>query len=587
MSAPVFLLASDLQPDQALWHRAVAQAEALAEPCACGIGLRPSVQLAASGCFPDAELMFVLPTALDLHLAQREALGQAIGEYRRKHPTAEIYHDDIDLAHPILADCLSLLVAKEMENHGVTPGRAGLLLAADGHGDAASRAQTYRLMRLLWERLSLARAEVGFIRHARPFLCEAMDRAAREPLVWMVLALSQWATEHVEYSRVMLDDLRRSHREAEAWRFIEPPGAHPLLDAWLLDRMMRLWSERRKRENSRVRSARHAAARRHTEVWIDQRWQPATGELPDAEKGIVGRIAGPEGFGPVLRHFLPEADRYIVKVTWHGYAPGTYTDAAALDALLSALPGRAVLVEGHTSSRNLGGADWDWMTEARRHRGWIAAQEAEYLSRTGLAEVIARHHAVYLNVTEAWWDGACASAAEVLELLGPDVGLNDPEIAAFIPQALLRLRGAPFLSLARFKGPTRLAISNLFGLLPPPLRSSWHGAGINDFARVCCELAKMYGALFQPYALSEALHTAVRWSRQGLYRSRWGNYDLVRADGHFTFSRGLAAADILASRLQGQDVCNSAFFDVVRQELPWPEAAVQAPLPVEVQALFA
>ena len=244
---------------------------------------------------------------------------------------------------------------------------------------------------------------------------------------------------------------------------------------------------------------------------------------------------------------VPASDTYLVKVTWHGYATGTYTDAAALDLLLGALPGRAVILEGHTSSRNVGGASFDWETEAHAHRAWIKQQDAEYLRRTGLAEVMARHRAQYLNVTEAYWDGACRGVPEC-------VTLHHPELAEFIPAALLELRGAPFLSFARFKGPTRLGISNLFGLIPTPLRSAWHGANITDFASVCCDLAKLYGSLFPTFGVVEAFHSAVRWDRKGLYRSRWGNYDIVPSDGILTVSEGLAGADILASRLQGQDV---------------------------------
>lgn len=62
----------------------------------------------------------------------------------------------------------------------------------------------------------------------------------------------------------------------------------------------------------------------------------------------------------------------------------------------------------------------------------------------------------------------------------------------------------------------------------------------------------------------EGLYSAVRWNRRGLYRSRWGNYDLILDSVYVTASRGLAGADILAARLQGQDVHGSAFFDVVR-----------------------
>lgn len=111
--------------------------------------------------------------------------------------------------------------------------------------------------------------------------------------------------------------------------------------------------------------------------------------------------------------------------------------------------------------------------------------------------------------------------------------------------------------------------SRSLGLLPPPLRTAWHGPNITYFAQVCCDLAKLYGVLFKTYGLVESLNVAVRWDRRGLYRSRWGNYDLVPRPGLVTLAQGIAGADVLASRLQGQDVRRSAFFDVVRHELPY------------------
>ena len=66
---------------------------------------------------------------------------------------------------------------------------------------------------------------------------------------------------------------------------------------------------------------------------------------------------------------------------------------------------------------------------------------------------------------------------------------------------------------------------------------------------------------------------------QRLYRSRWGNYDLVLTDGLVTASEGLVGADLLASRLEGQDVRRSGFFDVVRDRLGWSRAEEELALP--------
>jgi hypothetical protein len=444
----------------------------------------------------------------------------------------------------------------------LSPQNCGLILAASGHGDAASRAQSYRLMRLLWERWGFARAEVAFVRNAQPFLGHVLERCAAEALPFVIVFQGQWHTEHVEYARVILENVRRSHPAAERWIFAPTPGAHPLLTAWYTQRITRLWQDKRAREALRAHSSKGSPPRPPVRDRLIQRYG----------SGLIARISDRESMADTVRAVLPEKppERVLVKVTWHGYAPGTFTDPAALDLLLSALPAPAVVLEGHTSRRNSGGATFDWETQARENCAWIRQQEAEYLRRTGIRDVLARHRAEYLNVTEAFWDEECP---------------GDP--VQFVPKALRELRGCPLLSFAKFKGPTRLGISNLFGLIPLPLRSAWHGPNITWFARACCDVAPSYRSLFELCGMVEGLYSAVRWNRRGLYRSRWGNYDLIHDAGYVTASRGLAAADILASRLQGQDVHRSAFFDVVRSELGWDSESAGQPLPDSALRTFA
>ena len=55
-------------------------------------------------------------------------------------------------------------------------------------------------------------------------------------------------------------------------------------------------------------------------------------------------------------------------------------------------------------------------------------------------------------------------------------------------------------------------------------------------------------------------------------------------DGIFTLSEGLVGADLLASRLQGQDVLRSGFYDVVHSCLGWSQSAEEMALPTELQA---
>jgi sirohydrochlorin ferrochelatase len=600
-----FILAADLGPGDPAWGGLEARAAGLRAFAVRALGVEPRVELAglparstgdpggrhigrvidrcAGG---GASVILVLPVAPGLDLWQQSMLGEELGAARRRHAGASLHHDSIDPAHPLLVDCLAGRALRALGERGIEPRRAGLILAAEGRGDPAARADSYRLMRLVWEQAGLGRGEVGFVRHAQPFLPEVLERCLADPLEWVLLPQSLWGGELCDFARVMLDDHGRAHPEASGWPLLDPPGDHPAIAAWLEQRLLLLWQEKRARQAAREPSARHKAPPDRAGVWSGEDWAPAGEAEIRPRAGCVARARASAPLAEILGRVLPRSERYLVKVTWHGYAPGTYTGPAALDLLLGALPGRAVILEGHTSSRNLGGADFDWEVDAGRHRAWVRQQEVEFLGRTGLAEVIARRGAQYLNVTEAWWDGACAPAEVVLAALG-DVALEDRELAGFVPSALMELRGTPLISFARFKGPTRLGISNLFGLIPHPLRAAWHGADITHFASVCCDLGRLYGSLFPPYGLVEAFDSAVRWDRKGLYRSRWGNYDLVPTDGLFTLSEGLAGADLLASRLQGQDVHRSGFYGVVRERLGWPTAGPEMALPGDLRASLA
>jgi sirohydrochlorin ferrochelatase len=574
-----FIIATDLDPHHPAWRLAEIQLDDVAASLAPILGFRPELRLAPidhsmTEGIEGAREVFVLPVALDLNLLDRECMGGILAEARRRHPDISIHHDDVDPGDSLLVDCFADQVSKALG--AMPPQRAGLILAPSGHGDAASRAQSYRLMRLIWERLGLAAAETGFLRHTQPFLLSTFEKCAQSPLQWIVLPQAQWRTEHPQYAETILENFQRAVPQAATWRMADPPGAHPAMTAWIAQRILRLWREKRARELVRVPSAKSEPPEK------PRSWNVGA--------GVIAAIPDQRAMADLLARVLPGAkpERVLVKVTWHGYATGTYTDPAALDFFLAALPAKAVILEGHTSSRNLGGAEFDWENQARENRAWIRREEGEYLRRTGLHDVLIRHQAQYVNITDAYWDAECVSHRHVNQILAEQgVALHHPEIAQFVPQVLLDYRGCPLISFAKFKGPTRLGISNLFGLLPPPLRSAWHGPNITYFARVCCDIAKMYGALFALCGVNEALHTAVRWNRQGLYRSRWGNYDLIPSPGYVAAGLSLVTADILASRLQGQDVSRSAFFDVVRAELGWDEEAAEGSIPQSVQRLFA
>ena len=122
----------------------------------------------------------------------------------------------------------------------------------------------------------------------------------------------------------------------------------------------------------------------------------------------------------------------------------------------------------------------------------------------------------------------------------------------------------------------------MFGLIPTPLRTAWHGRTITHFARVCCDIVKIYRCLFRTYGMVESLNVAVKWNPKGLYRSRWGNYDLIPSPGIVTLSDNLPTADVLASRLQGQPVDGNEFYQTVREEIGFPQETAELSIPEDL-----
>ncbi|HMG55080.1 MAG TPA: CbiX/SirB N-terminal domain-containing protein [Kofleriaceae bacterium] len=607
---PLFAITVDLAPHDAAWSRAVAQAAAVADAASPILGFRPDVVVASlelDGGAADSlaavladhaarggTLAFIVPAILDFSIFQRQVIGEIARESQRRAPALAIHHDDVDPCHPRLVQALAESLWQLLAGGELAPARLGVVVVASGQGDARARAGAYAVMRLLWEQLAVAAGEVAFVRHPRPAVPEVLARCLATPLHWIAVPLMLWPGAIHAYAEVLFDDVRRAHPEAIGLALAAAIGDSPHVRAWLVERMLALFRAHRDRRAARTPSLVHAASARESCVigpeascTMDILPVPLGPDLAYGA-GVIAEIVDTVGLARLLEHFELRAGPVFVKVTWHGYATGTYTDAAALDQLLSALPGRAIVLEGHSTGRNTGGASFDWDSEARAHRGWLRDQEAEFLRRTGIADVLARHRAQYVNITEAYWDGACAPREAVVAMLDErGVRLRDDELAGFVPEIVLEHCGAPLVSFARFKGPTRLAIANCFGLLPPPLRSRFHGPTIDHFARVCCDVARLYGALLPSYGLVEALHSAVRWTRDGLYRSRFGNYDLILNPGVVTLSRGLVAADVLASRLQGQDVGRSAFFAAVFDELGGADRAADAAIPDELVQRFA
>ena len=257
MAEPVFILASET-PGVTCWSKAEDQAARLAAFATRLLGFRARAVVAVLptrlGDAQDhlaqviereisegASEVFVLPLVFEFNIWQRTLFGQTLSKIRRLHQGVSIHHDDINPSHPLLVDCFAGQILQTLDAQDTPPRQAGILLVANGEGDPGNRADSYRLMRLLWEQTGLGFGEVGFVRYEQQFLSEALQRCLREPLDWILLPQCQWDGELCQHAKLILADHQRADPTAQTWRFVEPPGDHPMILAWLEDRLRHLW----------------------------------------------------------------------------------------------------------------------------------------------------------------------------------------------------------------------------------------------------------------------------------------------------------------------------------------------------------
>ncbi|MFB0504664.1 MAG: DUF362 domain-containing protein [Candidatus Bathyarchaeia archaeon] len=270
-----------------------------------------------------------------------------------------------------------------------------------------------------------------------------------------------------------------------------------------------------------------------------------------------------------------KADVFIVKPNWFSPHPGNFTDAETLRILLEALDGRIIVTESYTLERQDGSmkftvdgdeVDWRWIM---KHPSWnwikeggnwdeIRRQDKWFLDEYGFTDLFNEHGVEYVNVTEEVWRGRTTIAGKIKQAVEAQfTPVFREEMYSFVPKRLCELRGATFISFGKVKGilgsfPS-LTMKNLFGLIPDPLRSWWHGPDNEWLGRSIVDIVKIYSALFKVYGICEALRHAIVSCPQGEVKTPWGRYSIAEDLGVLAFSRDLVSLDAVLCGLIGAD----------------------------------
>lgn len=272
----------------------------------------------------------------------------------------------------------------------------------------------------------------------------------------------------------------------------------------------------------------------------------------------------------MLKGVLPESDVYLVKPNWYSPLRGGYTDAAALEVLLSALPGKAIVVEGYSNDRQDGSTEyrfggekvnWVWLLN-HPELDWLEGEYLENMRRQdgwfrdslGITDVLKRFGAEYLSVTEEFLAGRVEDPADVktrVESKYPAV--EHGRLYSYMPSRLAEYTGAPLISFGHVKGARgtypSLTTKNMFGLIPDPLRSWWHGPKDSRLSRSIVDIAKVYSAYFPLIGVCEALSCYTVSDPNGDVKAPWGSYRVEDGGGFVACGAGLVEVDAVVSGL--------------------------------------
>jgi len=280
-----------------------------------------------------------------------------------------------------------------------------------------------------------------------------------------------------------------------------------------------------------------------------------------------------------LRNLLPSSltgsENVIVKPNWFSPHPANFVDAHALGLLLDALDCEITVIEGYTMEKHDGSmeftvdgekVDWKWVMDnpgwgwVREEGRWkeIRLQDEGFLETHGFRDLLREHGAEYVNVTEEIWAGRTVDPSEVKERVEERYGpVAQEQLYGFMPEVLRALEGAPLVSLGKVKGiggkfPS-LTLKNLFGLIPDPLRSWWHGPKDSRLGESIVDIARVYASYFPLYGICEAFRTATEMNPKGAVEVEWGKYDIVKDLGFAALGENLMNLDAVTSAIMRVD----------------------------------
>lgn len=285
-----------------------------------------------------------------------------------------------------------------------------------------------------------------------------------------------------------------------------------------------------------------------------------------------------------------ESETIIIKPNWVSAEPADFTDSETLKMMLEALDSHIVITESHQINRSLNlleegmsftvgdnkvnwkwllkgdgwnwlikNPDWDWFKRGG-HWDQIKKEEKAFLDEHGFTDLFKEFDINYINVTDEVWSGSIADPTEVKRLVETRFKpVKTDKLYSMVPKKLYDLRGSTLISFAKLKTYASFTMKNLFGMIPDPLRSWWHGPNNSRIATSIVDTNKVYHSLFNVYGICEAINTTAVPHPEGKFEGTYtGKYNVVEGFGVMAFGRDLVSLDAILLNLTDQTILQSA-----------------------------
>lgn len=202
----------------------------------------------------------------------------------------------------------------------------------------------------------------------------------------------------------------------------------------------------------------------------------------------------------------------VIKPNW-GFSV-IFTEADILDWTLAAIDDEALVVESY------GWARCREAVEEKKYgpfsRESLRKADKWFLRYSGIDKVLKKHNVEYLNITEEVWADRVAEQETIHTIVEDSYSpLQMKKMASFVPQRVYDLSDGTFLNLAKLKFMgddivISLALKNLFGMIPGPDRSEFHGEMNKAMNSSIIDMNKIYHSLFKTKGVVEGVLTASR-----------------------------------------------------------------------------